>query len=307
MQVRQVALAVLSGDEFQGITRVFIRLGDHDSCPELADGSEFGVETVFAPGLETGDLVIDSSGNKSYFPIGVQPRTFGSWNEFYDFAANQLNAELVFDDAGQVVGVQGKTIEWGHSIYVDPRSGQLMEVTDPVAAFLGGFQGQIVVNGERIPISSDFSRPWDSTLPDDPGQRDICAGSFCTRNTSFKNDYFIYASRGSETSQLSGGYHVTAHFCWKWGFIPWVCWSGSGYNHFDIWNVYYMFNPPSPWWYRSAGATNVSSLTESVWAIRYLGIVGQLTGVCGTHSSWGTGGAPPNVNTAAGASSDCPL
>lgn len=145
--------------------------------------------------------------------------------------------------------------------------------------------------------------------PPAPEDRDICSGSFCTRNSSFKHDYRFYSSRGSETEQRSGGYQVSHHLCFKWGFIPWVCSASTRFNSLHISDVYFIGSPPfppAPTWYRRMSATNVNDLTEKIWVIGFVpSMVRDISGVCGAHASSGTGGQVPDVITAAGYVSDC--
>jgi hypothetical protein len=266
------------------------------------------VITTLAPNV----LLFDASAGHHVLTIPQQPRQFASMDDFLAFCLTTFHGRAVRDAHGKLVAVTGSAVIRGHAVSVDPTTHQIVEHTDPVVAQLAGLSKKVRIGTQTYDLSAPVQsrrtpasrRVVPIQLANFPGEVDQCNAGACTKSTSFITSLVIYESAGSTTQQTSGGFQQSSVFCWKDGFIPWVCTKSSGSNSFFITNQYFNFAAPIAVGPSTATQSNVTSLTLEVWAFgTALGIVGDVTGVCGAHT--GTGVAPSGARTSSGKLGTC--
>lgn len=215
------------------------------------------------------------------------------------------------DTNGVLVGLRIKTEAAGDD--VREREKQLLEE-------LGGDEGFMEIGDTLIPLGDQTGE--ESGSASTKLAMKVCGGSFCTDDWSFKNNYWLYRSIGSQTDQVSGGYRVINKFvCGSkcpdgytlksmggFGCNTW-CQKPEGSNYLQISNTYYNFASNGlllPAWTGSGGAFNSTSLEvkEYEWGTGG-GFVADLDGVCGVHTSWGDGGSSSSVTRAGSVPDDC--
>jgi len=268
--------------------------------------------TAIVRGPRDGEVTFDASNKKSMFPVPKAVRHFSSKRDVLQFARKELNAITVTDDATGEVGVQGAAQALGKGFYI--HAGRLVEVQDPIAAFLGGPWGYFMVGDEKICMDGE---KCETVTP--PGGGDPCSpnGQFCTNDYSFRTNLWFYRSIGSETEQLSGGYDVEHYLCFRWIF-PWICSRSTGWNELQLTSTFFGTSLPPPEiprfvMARETAADNVEEVTVKLWSlfvsIKSTGLPGQpgptfeatLTGVCGYHLSNGPQGSTQSLTQAGSA------
>jgi hypothetical protein len=181
--------------------------------------------TSLAPDDEALDLVTPQIAENGDFRVAVEPeieagvdvrsREFASMEELYRFAIEEMGGEPVYDEGGRIAGVRGTSVLSGDVRFRDEETDEIFRADDLAQAFLGGADGTIRVAGERIEIgapSVELDVPGVITAPlsdDSLG----CAGSDCISGHSWKTNYVVYRSVGSETKQSSGGYSTYSYAC----------------------------------------------------------------------------------------------
>ena len=169
-----------------------------------------------APQVETnGDfrLAIDS---EEHALVSVRSREFASMEELFAFAMNEMGAEPVFDEAGELVGVHGFSVLSGDVEFRDEETLETFRADDLAQAYLGGADASIVVAGERLEIGERLAREGDALGVTSAALSDEsvgCAGDDCISGHSWKTNYYVYRSVGSETRQSAGGYSTYAYDC----------------------------------------------------------------------------------------------
>ncbi len=280
------------------------------------------VVTQERPGL----LVIDASGGNGVFPTQPVQLQFDSKAAAAKWAAEHLNAELVYDDNRNVVGARGLVIQLGELFEADGKTESLISVEDPIAHILGGPDGYVIFKGKkscvnpakcrvdqqgRLPTllaSAGFDSILDVQIASHASaSRTACnaANTYCIKGKSWDTNWWVYHSIGSKTSQDKGGFRITHHFCWKWGFIPWVCSKKEGSNHLEVTAKFFgePFGSPNTVFVmdRFRQCNNCKSVKARLWSIfvsiSSTGAPGtlctvecELTGVCGIHFGRGPEG-----------------
>jgi hypothetical protein len=252
--------------------------------------------TTLAPNT----LLIDASAGHHVLTIPSQVRTFPTSSAFFQYLITNFHGKALTDAKGNVIGVAGASVIRDRSYSVNPTTHKLVEQDDPILAQIGGTTQKIRIGTKTY----DLSRPQPAPLrtparrrgepmllaSSPPSEVDVCSSGACSKNTSWITNLVIYYAVGSTTQQTKGGFEQTSSFCWKDGFIPWVCTTSSGSNSLSISNEYFNFAAPIPEGPPSAQARNVTSLTLQIWAFgTVLGVVGDATGVCGNHNGTGVG------------------
>lgn len=276
---------------------------------------------------EPGLTVIDASGNNGVFPTQPVQLRFGSEIAMSKWAADHLNAKLVYDDNQNIVGAVGLVIQLGDLFEVDGETESVIPVEDPIAHILGGPDGYVTLKGkdycvnptrckvdQRVHLTTLLADAGlDSALDVQiashaPSSRTECnsANTYCIKGKSWDTNWWVYHSIGSKTSQERGGYRVTHHFCWKWGFIPWSCSKREGSNHLESTAKFFGEPPGTPSTVfvmeRFRQCDNCESVKARLWSvfvsISSSGAPGtlctaecELTGVCGIHFGRGPEGS----------------
>lgn len=123
--------------------------------PTYVDSLEKKYITTINPKQSNNDnevsLLIDSTGDKVFFPFEKEPRQFDSEELAKDFIRETFTSN---DDNSndEVSGVYQWT---GLSYFYDPEPGIAYRVTDPFLAKLGGTTGNIIVGQETICVDPD--------------------------------------------------------------------------------------------------------------------------------------------------------
>lgn len=269
-------------------------------------GPQWDTPTAIVHGTSDGEVTFDASDKKSMFPVPKAVRQFASKHDVLQFAKKELNAIMVKDPATGAVGVQGAAQSLGKPYYI--HAGRLVEVEDPIAAFLGGPWGYFVIGDEKVCVDGE---KCDKVTP--PKGGDPCSpnGQFCTNDYSFRTNLFFYHSIGSETEQTRGGYDVEHYLCFKW-IIPWICSRSVGSNQLDLTSTFFGTALPVPdiprfILARESHAINVEEVTNKLWSlfvtIKSTGLPGQpdptfeaeISGVCGYHQSNGAQGSTQSL------------
>ncbi len=276
---------------------------------------------------EPGQTIIDASGNNGMFPTQPVQLEFESEVAMSKWAAEHLNAKLVYDEKENIVGASGFVIQLGELYEADRETESVIPVEDPIAHVLGGPDGYVTFKGKNVcvnPAKCKVNQEGylpnllaDAGLGDAvdvqiashaPSSRTQCnsANTYCIEGNSWDTNWWIYNSIGSKTSQKKGGYRVTHEFCWKWGFIPWVCTKREGSNHLEATARFFGEPLGSPntvfVMERFRQCDNCGSVKARLWSIfvsiSSTGAPGtlctvecELTGVCGTHSGRGPEGS----------------
>ncbi len=295
-----------------------------DGSPASGPGADPGPATLPAI-AENGDLRVAVAPEASA-TVSVRSRRFADMASLYRFAVEEMGGEPIRDTTGQIIGAHGVSVASGDVTYRDEVTGQSFRARDLAQAFLGGAAGKIEVAGESLaigearPASDDgeFSVTAAALTSDSSG----CNGDDCITGHSWKNDYLLYQSVGSESQQSSGGYGTVSYACCTSGTPVTVqgqlqCRVVTEFEPADPENgifkpipVAYGYRPPQTCSYTTtintlslavtaiapsgfAGGTTVRSevnsrdVTLSNWAVgigvSFLGI-DDVAGVCGVHS-----------------------
>lgn len=244
-------------------------------------------------------VIIDATDGKSTFPLEESMREFADEKEFLAFVEERLNGKAVYDEQGEIVAVEGMSIELGKAATSDGFTQQVELVADPIAAFLGGKAGAFKIGEDifTLPSQRDLQASMElsiasGSLPSS-GTKCNSAGTDCIRGESFITHAVAYHSAGSTTKQTVGGYREWHYFCWK-GPIPWSCTGHSGSNR--LYAASAVFYPayngePALLGTFQANKANTTEVTAKAWQVGIKGQVANASGVCSTHSSEGTTGA----------------
>jgi len=147
--------------------------------------------------------------------VNVRSRRFADLAELYRFAIAEMGGQPIRNDAGEIIGAQGVSVASGDIYYRDEDTGESFKGGDLAQAFLGGAAGTIEVAGEALRIkepapSRDGLAVVTAALTSDSSG---CVGDDCITGHSWKNNYILYQSVGSETQQSSGGYGTASYAC----------------------------------------------------------------------------------------------
>ena len=251
--------------------------------------------TVLIPGHDVGDLLVDATNGKLMFPAPASPRRFESWDAFYQFARHDLNAVLYTDGNGAPIGVGGK-VGRENSIYlVDSARETVISAPDAIVAYVGGIFGYFYVGDQLICLDPKLCGGLMS--PASTGDQVVASlgnntifcnqnSTYCALATSFVTNYVVYRTSGSATGQGVGGYHTASYFCWKNGWIPWVCYVGYGTNALSVSALYKQDTIPLYSDQHSAG--NVESIEARNWYIGNgcspMAYACKTNTVCGHHT-----------------------
>lgn len=151
MDIQPLSIGVLASLR----TAVYVTLIGVSLSPGMAvgDEEETGVPegfAIFVHGDEPGHLEIDGSNLNAMLQLPEEPRHFYSADEFVEFAIQELNASVVLDELGIPVGVEGFLTVTDTLLTVDPATHEILEVKDPIAAFLGGQFGYFFIGEEKV-------------------------------------------------------------------------------------------------------------------------------------------------------------
>jgi hypothetical protein len=152
--------------------------------------------------------------------VEVQSHEFASMDELYRFAIDEMGGEPVLDESGAIVGVHGTSVLSGDVQFRDAETGELFRADDLAQAFLGGADGSIRVADEVLPIGARLADVGDELGLASAALSDSsrgCVGDDCISGHSWKNNYVLYRSVGSETTQSSGGYSSYSYACCRGG------------------------------------------------------------------------------------------
>jgi len=195
----------------------------------------------------SGTIFLNASAGNVVHPLPSSQRNFASPADFAAFLQQNLNGTPIYDSAGNVVGVTTKLFQIGKTYYADPSTNTVKPITDPIAAFIGGIPAQFTVAGVTYTTGiqgQDYLVPANDAAPSNlftlPRDAIHCktypAPTECIWGRSW-NDAApgkITTSTGIQVKQAIGGYQESTNFCWKFGFIPWVCTSHSGTNQLKL-------------------------------------------------------------------------
>jgi hypothetical protein len=238
-------------------------------------------------------VLIDATEGKTMFPLEENARAFADQKEFLAFVEQSLNARPVYDELGELVGVEGESLELGKPATSDGFRQQVELVADPIAAFLGGKANAFKIADELyiLPSQEEIRAQVAITAASGalPSSGEKCnpAGTDCVRGESFVTHAGVYHSAGSSTKQTVGGYREWSYFCWK-VFVPWSCTGRSGSNRLFASSAIFFpaFNgEPALLTTRSANQANTTEVTAKAWQIGFKGQVANASGACGSHGS----------------------
>lgn len=258
-------------------------------------------------------IYLDASGGKLMHPLPSSQRNFASASEFATFLQQNLNATPIYDSNGNIVGASGGLLQIGSTYYVDANN-TVRPITDPISAFIGGIPAQFTVAGVTYSTGvqgQDYLVPQRTqSVPSDVAHCNSLGE--CLSEHSWNIHWWAHVrdSVGIEIDQDTGGYQESHSFCWKFGFIPWICTSSSGSNRLTLQGS--LFWDPSlqtgtgPSYTALAYSTaptqsNVTNITFSRWSICFgFGCAGAseaslLVGAC----EQGTSAAVPSLGATA--------
>lgn len=184
-----------------------------------------------------GVLLVDSEAG-ALLELPKHGPVFASNSDLLLWAAAHLNAQLVYNDLGEVIDATGSVTQAGRFFYVDDTTFATVEVEDVVEALLGGRSGIVTVAGQKYCLREDGCEAGMAPhAPPTEERRCNTDGTYCIKATSFKRNLIIYKSWGTKLEQKNGGYHEDWKFCWKL-FIPWACKKKSGQNELSLRSSY---------------------------------------------------------------------
>jgi hypothetical protein len=105
----------------------------------------------------TATAEIDATGERVFFPMQREVRSFASRSELTEFVVEHFGADQKFYDSktGALTGARGSYAQHGTSFFEDTRLGTRFRVTDPVLAYVAGVTGTVKVEGESICLDPD--------------------------------------------------------------------------------------------------------------------------------------------------------
>lgn len=175
------------------------------NIPE-GSGTVFDITSSSSEDPSKPNLVIDSSGGQTLFPLEQAARVFSSHDEVNSFLQQSLGATPVKSENGETIGYQGNYIAHGSSYFWDPDPGIMYRITDPLLAYLGGAYGLIEISGEKSCVDPDGNCDNGYASYLEPvgevtrlTQRRSCGPAFsngtavCVQHHSFWNNYNIFA------------------------------------------------------------------------------------------------------------------
>ncbi len=185
-------------------------LGAFGCGAEADEGA--GTRPVIA---DNGDLRVAAAEGETAI-VSVRSRAFEDMSDLFEFAIEEMGGEAVYDEAGKVIRVQGVSIAAGKVRYRDEDTGETFDAVDLAQAYLGGAAGAIEVAGQRLQIKAPLTdiRSTTAALTDNS---ESCVGDDCITGHSWKTNYLVYRSVGSETKQSSGGYSPYTYSCCRGG------------------------------------------------------------------------------------------
>jgi hypothetical protein len=252
-------------------------------------------------------LIVDASGRNNVMLPPAKPRSFASWEVFASFAQANVHARVEKGTSKGAMTIVSESVVFGAPLWADPKSKHVYKIGNPVAFFLGGRSGTILVAGRSYSLgtpqlvcldcpkpaaAAKTTGPVAHTINTFPDTVEQCAGSNCISGHSFNTNLVVFKNIGGETKQESGGFQVHHSFCLKGGFFPWICTTTSGSNHLFVHTTFYSdkLTPGFPNKVADLGianAFNVESIeqNQSAITINTSSIVQDLNGTCSEHSS----------------------
>jgi hypothetical protein len=168
--------------------------------------------------IERDTLVVDAREGRLLFPLATTGPRFKDQADLWRYAQRAWGATLRQDAKGRPWAVSFRTRQLGSSVWVQPRTGIVHQVADPVLASLGGLDGRFGVGSATY--CADADGRCDDGLPSylKPGTRktlrsneDSCSGdgTYCAQHHSFFNrvvelGFFKYARHGANTRINAG-------------------------------------------------------------------------------------------------------
>lgn len=175
-----------------------------EPAPELEGGAMRSTQGLELDGGEEGEMVLKT-----------RSRYFSSLEAFAEYAAEHLGATVVRDEQDEVVRVQGSTFVSGKLVFEDVETGQVYEDDDLIRGLLGGSQGRFVIGDQTVERSSLPEEIGITTSALIPSSAEGCTsnGADCIRGETWQNNYLLYSSVGSKTTQSKGGYSTISYQC----------------------------------------------------------------------------------------------
>lgn len=239
-----------------------------------------------AASVPTYTIVLDASAGMTAFPMPGNPRSFASHDELARFLATDLNAQPIYDAAGRVIGAEGYLVEIGDSYYLDAAN-NVQPITNPISAYIGGLAAKFSVAGVEYTVPSQAA-PVPSHV------KQCNTSGECLAESSWNTHWVghIYDSVGTDVRQTSGGYQERTNFCWKWGFIPWICTARSGSNVLYLEGTLFSAGPVANKSIPLTAYPNTTRAKFGAWSVMFASAGGsvstsasQLVGACGRGRS----------------------
>ncbi|MFZ5892404.1 MAG: hypothetical protein ACOY0T_15195 [Myxococcota bacterium] len=235
--------------------------------------------------LNEGVLQLDATEGKVMLPVPQKARTFATQKEFVAFAKEQLGAVEVFDKEGNLTGLQGTVEQFGVPVMLDDANKSVTVIEDPIAAFLGGNDGFVTIEGKDLCLTDQcasekgqFPKLNEEVQP--LGSRMVCSGSLCLHGGTYKNQYLNY-HRGGAWTDVSGVHILCTWFGW---FCPTAADELYG-------SATYVKSNGGRWGFQESRVPRTSHVEVSRWAIDWwiFGRSGDwdlvdTVGVCGRHT-----------------------
>jgi len=230
------------------------------------------------------------------FPLPTTQRVFSSWKTFGDWARQNLFVTWVLSASGaQIVGIRANVSQDGTTHWYGGQPATLFTVRDPMAAFIGGTSGTVKIGAttycmDRLGCSNanPNTRSYLSTtvIPILLSTVNACSadGLHCQQSETWETHFFPVSDIGADIEVTrGGGFRRQEHFCWKNGFIPWVCVRRSGSNQLALAGSWHSQSPLAPLDIPASRVrNNAISLTKRFWSFSpsVRTIEDDITGVC---------------------------
>jgi hypothetical protein len=177
-------------------------------APSSETGSSESMLSVEAKAGEApGAMHFDASRGRGLLASPAQMRKFADWEELAAFAQKELNGEIARNESGTIVSIRGTTTAAGQ-LYWDAGDGKPLRVDSPVAVFLGGKFGKVMVGDQEVAVRDDRPRTFTTRL------QCSTSGGFCIEGNTWITHLIVYHEAGGKVVQKTGGYHSNCTLWW---------------------------------------------------------------------------------------------
>lgn len=181
--------------------------------------------TSISAGDDPYEIVFDATGGRTILQAPSKPREFDSEEALIAFLQQELNAEVLYDSTGALVGFRGTAVMLDEPCTLDGST--CTPVASAIATYLGGTAGYFLFKGEVFcvdPALCEGSAPLAAGLR----MAAATASEYSIQASSFAQGS-IFREVGTQTKQGGGGYDRSGYDCDGIGWLK-FCWGETGWN-----------------------------------------------------------------------------